>query len=143
MSALPDDPSHFERWLHARGVDATFAPRALYGDYLAELLDETDITRIGGTAVGMLRADDRWLIALHDDRTIAARNVVRALGNLPPSDPLPLDPAPAEYVRDAWARGAAIGLDPDAPVLLIGSGLTALDVAVALRHHGHRGRPAH
>ncbi|HEX6085582.1 MAG TPA: FAD/NAD(P)-binding protein [Thermoanaerobaculia bacterium] len=140
MSALPDDPSHFERWLHERGVDATFAPRALYGDYLAELLEETDITRIGGTAVGMMRSGDHWLISLHDDRTIAARNVVLALGNLPPYDPLPLASPPAEYVRDPWARGAAIGLDAEAPVLLIGTGLTALDVAIALRHHGHRGR---
>lgn len=141
MSALPDDPEHFVRWLRARNVDATFAPRALYGDYLAELLEETGITRIGGTAVGVMREDDQWLVALHDDRTMTARDVVLALGNLPPYDPLPLDgPPPAEYVRDPWARGAAIGLDPDAPVLLIGSGLTALDVAIALRHHGHRGR---
>jgi thioredoxin reductase len=141
MSALPDDPGHFVRWLRARNVEATFAPRALYGDYLAELLEETGITRIGGTAVGLMREDGHWLVALHDDRTISARNVVLALGNLPPYDPLPLNgPAPAEYVRDPWARGAAVGLDPEAPVLLLGSGLTALDVAVALRHHGHRGR---
>jgi len=48
-------------------------------------------------------------------------------------------PPPAEYVRDPWAHGAAIGLDPDAPVLLLGTSLTAMDVAIALRHHGHRG----
>src|SRR6202008_4289570 len=41
MSALPDDPDHFLRWLRGRDANAspgTFAPRALYGDYLASLL---------------------------------------------------------------------------------------------------------
>ena len=157
MSAFPDDPGHFLRWLRARDASAeagTFAPRAQYGDYLASLLaDEetyTRVTRLGGTAIGLTRGDaqrsrdaqrlSRWTVHLHDGRTIAARAVVIALGNLPPSDPLQLegDP-PAEYVRDPWAPGAAIGLAPDAPVLLIGSGLTSIDVAVALRHEGHRG----
>ena len=147
MSALPDDPEHFLRWLRERIASAhagTFAPRAMYGDYLASLLEEeavaSRITRVGGTAVAMIREGDAWVVSLHDDRTVVARNVVLALGNLPPHDPLALDgPAPEEYVRDPWARGAAVGLDPDAPVLLVGSSLTALDVAIALRHHGHRG----
>jgi len=170
MSALPDDPEHFLRWLRGRIADAhagTFAPRALYGDYLASLLDsvclggwfpgasgdnatspeaprhrgtEAPMTRVGGTAVGLTRHGGDWIVHLHDDRTLAAKNVVLALGNLPPADPLQLgEDAPAEYVRDPWAHGAAIGLAPDAPVLLIGSGLTAIDVAVALRHEGHSG----
>jgi uncharacterized NAD(P)/FAD-binding protein YdhS len=149
MSALPDDPEHFLRWLRARDASAqagTFAPRALYGDYLASLLaDEetyTRVTRLGGTAIGLTRGDrlGPWTVHLHDGRTITARAVVLALGNLPPSDPLQLDgDPPPEYVRDPWAPGAAIGLAPDAPVLLIGSGLTSIDVAVALRHEGHRG----
>src|SRR6185295_5118701 len=45
MSALPDDPEHFLRWLRDRDPDAepgTFAPRALYGDYLASLLAEEE-----------------------------------------------------------------------------------------------------
>jgi uncharacterized NAD(P)/FAD-binding protein YdhS len=146
MSALPDDPEHFLRWLRARDASAqpgTFAPRALYGDYLASLLAAEDtytrVARVGGTAIGLTR-DGVWTIHLHDGRTITARAVVLALGNLPPSDPLHLDgEPPAEYVRDPWAPGAAIGLSHDAPVLLIGSGLTAIDVAVALRHEGHRG----
>lgn len=157
MSALPDDPAHFLRWLRARDASAetgTFAPRALYGDYLASLLAAeetyTRVTRLGGTAIGLTRGDtgeassDRrlgpWTVHLHDGRTITARAVVLALGNLPPSDPLHLDgDPPPEYVRDPWAPGAAIGLAHDAPVLLIGSGLTSIDVAVALRHEGHRG----
>ena len=147
MSALPDDPEHFLRWLRERIATAhagTFAPRAMYGDYLASLLDDHDvasrITRVGGTAVAMIREGDAWVVSLHDDRTVVARNVVLALGNLPPHDPFTFDgAAPPEYVRDPWARGAAVGLDPDAPVLLIGSSLTALDVAIALRDHGHRG----
>jgi uncharacterized NAD(P)/FAD-binding protein YdhS len=155
MSALPDDPEHFLRWLRARDASAmpgTFAPRALYGDYLASLLAAeetyTRVTRLGGTAIGLTRGDasagagrvGKWTVHLHDGRTITARAVVLALGNLPPADPLHLagDP-PSEYVRDPWAPGAAIGLANDAPVLLIGSGLTSVDVAVALRHEGHRG----
>lgn len=150
MSALPEDPEHFLRWLKERLADAepgTFAPRALYGDYLASLLAEPDVydrvQRVGGTAVGLTRHDDEWVVHLHDDRTVTARNVVLALGNLTPADPLHLQgEVPLEYVRDPWAPGAIVGVGPDDPVLLIGSGLTALDVAVALRHDGHVG-PIH
>ncbi|RYE01257.1 MAG: FAD/NAD(P)-binding protein, partial [Sphingomonadales bacterium] len=42
MSAFPDDPSHFVRWLEARGVadaPAAFIPRVTYGEYLRELLE--------------------------------------------------------------------------------------------------------
>jgi uncharacterized NAD(P)/FAD-binding protein YdhS len=146
MSALPDDPEHFLRWLRGRDAAAgpgTFAPRAMYGDYLASLLaaDETHsrVTRVGGSAIGLTHGRN-WTVHLHDGRTIDARAVVLALGNLPPADPLHLgDDPPAEYMRDPWAPGAAIGLPHDAPVLLIGSGLTAIDIAVALRHEGHRG----
>jgi uncharacterized NAD(P)/FAD-binding protein YdhS len=146
MSALPDDPEHFLRWLRGRDANATagtFAPRAMYGDYLASLLADEEthsrVTRVGGTAIGLTRGET-WTVHLHDGRTINARSVVLALGNLPPSDPLHFDEEPpAEYVRDPWAPGAAIGLSHDAPVLLIGTGLTAIDIAMALRQEGHRG----
>lgn len=140
MSAFPDDPEHFLRWLRGRLRDAhagTFAPRASYGDYLASLLIASDVTRVGGSAVGLTEG---WTVHLHDGRMVSARSVVLALGNLPPNDPLHLEgEAPPEYVRDPWAPGAALGLDHDEPVLLIGTGLTALDIAIALRHDGHRG----
>ncbi len=141
MSAFPDDPEHFLRWLRGRMRDAhagTFAPRALYGDYLASLLMASEeVVRVGGSAVGLMEG---WTVHLQDGRTVGAQSVVLALGNLPPNDPLDLNgEAPPEYIRDPWAPGASLGLDHDAPVLLIGTGLTALDIAIALRHDGHRG----
>lgn len=146
MSAKPDEPNHFLQWLRGRMPDAhsgTFAPRASYGDYLASLLIASDVTRVGGSAVGLTPFENGWTVHLHDGRTLEARAAVLALGNLPPADPLRLGgDAPAEYIRDPWAPGVSLGLAPDAPVLLIGTGLTALDIAIALRHDGHRG-PIH
>jgi uncharacterized NAD(P)/FAD-binding protein YdhS len=147
MSGLSHDPDHFLRWLKTElpGAHAgTFAPRTLYGEYLAQLLGERhSVVRVGGTAVGLTRDGDFWTIHLHDSRTIHARAVVLALGNLPPADPLrATNCAPPKYLRDPWTPGAALGLDANAPVLLIGTGLTMIDLVLSLRAEGHRG-PLH
>jgi uncharacterized NAD(P)/FAD-binding protein YdhS len=41
-----------------------------------------------------------------------------------------------------WTEAAYEGLDPESPVLLVGSGLTAVDAVLALDQSGHRG-PIH
>lgn len=141
MSAFADDPGHFTAWLGESGK--VFAPRRLYGDYLAHVLDSVCTMRTFGTATGLIRAHDWWEVHLHDARVIRAQAVVLALGNLPPADPLRLgDDAPEMYLRDPWAPAAAQGLAADAPILIIGTGLTMIDVVLALRAEGHRG-PVH
>jgi len=143
MSAFSSEPDHFLRWLerHLPGAEATtFAPRKHFGDYLHEVLQQSGADRVGGTAVGATRAGELWSVHLHDGRIVNARSLVLALGNLPPADPLRLGAdAPAGYLRDPWAPGAALGLDHDAVVLMVGTGLTMVDLALALRHEGHRG----
>lgn len=148
MSALAQEPDHFMRWLEGRGVadpGPRFAPRAVYGEYLAEVLGEacappSKLARVIGTSVGLARSEDGWRVHLHDGRVLAAKAVVLALGNLAPADPLKeMGLASENYLRDPWAPGAAQGLDPEAPVLIIGTGLTMVDLALALRHEGHRG----
>jgi len=68
---------------------------------------------------------------------------VLAIGNLPPHTPPGLDPAalPAGcYRADPWAGDIAEGLGPDDIVVLIGTGLTAIDAALLLDAAGFGGR---
>lgn len=147
----------FADWLAARGgmdaglaesggdLSAAFAPREFLGQYLAERVAEARasgaVTVLRGEAVRMLDGPRRGLV-LRDGREIEADTVVLATGNLPPRPPLPSDhwlqDDPA-FVIDPWARGALEGLDPDAPVLLLGTGLTMVDIALKLAEDGHRG----
>lgn len=156
MSAFPADAEHFLRWAQVRDASITggaFVPRRLYGKYLAELLDDAEAEAAPGTSLLRLASEARNIervpagglrVTLADLRTFSADAVVLAIGNYEPCDP----PAHGEdvygsavYARDPWATGA-LDVDPDAAVLLLGTGLTMLDVAIALSTRGHRG-PIH
>jgi uncharacterized NAD(P)/FAD-binding protein YdhS len=149
MSAFAHDPGHFAAWME-RSVpgpaDGVFAPRSLYGEYLAEVLAQTcappsRTRRIPGTVVGLAPGHGNgWEVHLHDGQRVDAGAVVLALGNMAPSDPLRLGAeAPDGYLCDPWAPGAAQGLSPQAPILIIGTGLTMVDLVLALRAEGHEG----
>jgi uncharacterized NAD(P)/FAD-binding protein YdhS len=151
MSAMPDDPGHFVRWLEARGLGdrTSFVPRRVYGTYLGDLLEDARaahgdrLTLVEGEAVALDRDGDAWRLALADGETIAADTIVLAIGNLPPHTPPGLDPdamPPGSYVADPWAGDVAAGLGPQDSVVLVGSGLTAIDVALTLDAAGFAGR---
>jgi len=155
MSALRDDPDHFVRWLVARGAgDAkTVVPRRVYGDYLRDLLMETiaanpaRLTLAKGEVVGLDRDGPGYRLRMaeegSDGAALTADAVVLALGNLPPHTPPGIDPATlAEgcYREDPWAGDIAEGLGEDDQVLLVGSGLTAIDAALLLDASGFGGR---
>jgi uncharacterized NAD(P)/FAD-binding protein YdhS len=148
MSAFPDDMGHFVRWLerHWPGSSAaTFAPRMLYGNYLAGIFDETintsdQIDYFPTIAIGLTRKEDSWMIHLDNGSSIEARSVVLALGNLLlPNDPIDFSGAESNYYRNPWSQEITKNLESDAPVLLIGTGLTMVDVALSLREAGHHG----
>ncbi len=144
MSADPDDPDHFTRWLaaHTPGSHGgSFAPRTVFGTYLRTLVAASGAACIRGDVVEISGSADAWHLDLADGQRLSATQVVLAQGNLPPSR-LPGFAAevlahPA-YVGQPfaadWPRLAGVG-----PVLLIGTGLTACDVALSLHAAGHRG----
>ena len=151
MSALPDDPGHFVRWLEAHGVaDAAgaFVPRLTYGAYLRELLDHARAT--AGDRLRVVHGDVVDVVAgtavdvrLSDGCLLPVDAAVLAVGNLPPHDPpgVPADGLPEDRYRgDPWAPGVTEGLGPDDTVLLIGTGLTMVDVALKLETEGFGGR---
>lgn len=129
-------------------LSAAFVQRTLFGAYLQERLAaaRTDGT---GPGVQVLRGrvaaaldDGRRGVRLEDGRAIEAATVVLATGNLPPSPPGRTDAwfydTPL-FVADPWAADAFDHLDPAAPILLVGTGLTMVDVALKLAEHGHTG----
>jgi len=151
MSALPDDPDHFVRWLAANGGGdgGSFVPRIRYGDYLAELLGLAVAAAPGrlrilrGEAADIVTDAGGVTVRLADGDTIRADAAILALGNLPPHEPAGLDPAalaPGAYAADPWGGDLADGLGAGDTLLAIGTGLTMVDMALLLDARGFRGR---
>jgi uncharacterized NAD(P)/FAD-binding protein YdhS len=144
MSAFPDEPDHFVRWLAARGEgDAgSFVPRLRYGAYLREALDAVRCDRLSLREGDVRDVTDHGVV-LACGQAIAADRVVLATGNLPPHTPPGIDPAAlpgGRYLDDPWRADAAAGLREDDTVVLLGTGLTAVDVALQLDAAGFAGR---
>lgn len=144
MSAFPDDPGHFVRWLEGGGHGGvgSFVPRLLYGQYLAETLAAVRTERLA-LVEGDVRGVDARGVRLADGRVIEAGRVVLATGNLPPHTPPGIDPAalPGDrYLDDPWRAAPGRGLGEGDVIVLLGTGLTAVDVALQLDAEGFRGR---
>lgn len=139
MSADPDDPGHFVRW--AGTTPEAFRPRAEYGRYLRSVLDRAAVAHPGRLRVRVGRAaaiGGDATVELADGGVVRADDVVLATGGPAVSAQHVAHP---RYVPDPWAPGALDGLPADRPVLLVGTGLTAVDVALTLTADGRRGAP--
>lgn len=157
LSAYADAPAHFAQWLarqpEAAGGVPEFAPRATYGRYLAEEVraalaaPAANGVRLRHYSTAALAApllpDGRRAVQLADGRTLGSHATVLALGNFPPSPPTGPDQRYLHhpgYHADPWAPGTLARIGADEPVVLIGAGLTAVDMLLALRAQGHRAR---
>jgi len=155
MSAFPHDEEHFLRF--ARGRDprvagGDFVPRSLYGDYLEWVLEEAVAAAAPGTrfthrvarVVDARAAPEGGAELVLEEAggrsVLAADRVVLAAGSYSPADPPVPDAAffagDSRYVRDPWAPGALDGVDRERPILLVGTGLTMLDIAQELHGRG-------
>lgn len=149
MSAWADDPDHFARRFGAEGGDARgFAERRLFGRYLREILEEA----VGGgraqversTAVRATRGEDGWLIELDGGDALQARVLALAVGNQEPEPIRAFVDAGDRYVNNPWGEDARAAIralvEGDGSALLIGTGLTMVDLALSLDSAGHRGQ---
>ncbi|MBC7992912.1 MAG: FAD/NAD(P)-binding protein, partial [Rhizobacter sp.] len=154
MSAFEADEGHFLRYAQQREAGlqgGSFVRRELYGDYLEWALHTAHqalpqpqrfehrcehVHSLETSVNGAVLHFGDGVAPLHADR------VVLALGHFSPADPRLGDPTALgspQYVRDPWRHDALADVPADAPVLMLGSGLTMVDVALALQAHGHRG----
>jgi uncharacterized NAD(P)/FAD-binding protein YdhS len=151
MSAYPDAPDHFVKWArrnHSASVKADdFLPRRVYGQYVASQLEQASQSHPGklrflhGEAVALEHADGATEVRLASGQVVIADKVVLALGHFPPGE-LRLPEkirCSSRYVPNPWLANAVVDAQRDRSVLLIGSGLTSVDLAVELRSCGFNG----
>jgi uncharacterized NAD(P)/FAD-binding protein YdhS len=149
MSAWPDAPGDFADYFSGEGGDRRgFARRRLFGRYLTAILEEavaSGLVQLHRQRANAAAVDgDGWRLALADGSEIAASALALAQGNQPP-EPLAIAAKAGErFIGNPWSEEAkaAVG-DATAAggdVLLIGTGLTMIDLVLSLGAAGHRGR---
>jgi len=152
MSAWPDAPDDFLRWARTHYDAAvqtrSFPPRSVYGAYVGSLL-ETTLSNCGrerfqwiqDEALSLHRRKSKLAVQTKVGAELRSRVVVLATGNFPPANPrMPgLKTSTSLYFHFPWASDALENLPPGGSVLLVGSGLTSVDLIMALKSKGFRG----
>ena len=150
MSAWPEDLDDFARAMEAEGGSAKdFSERRRFGRYMDAILDhavgEGLVRPVNEMAISANRDADGWTIGLAGGGRVKAEALVLAIGN---QEPAPMAVAegisPRRFINNPWgpdARAADERLaGSDKSVLLLGTGLTAVDHILSLDASGHRGR---
>ena len=150
MGGWADRPGDFASAVAREGYDPhDFVPRRRFGEYVSAILDEAKASGLARVvqvnAVTARRTGQIWTVDLADGSRVEGGALVLAQGNQAPQ-PLPFARGidARHFVNDPWsedgreviAKAAASGGD----VLLIGTGLTMVDVVLSLDEARLRGR---
>ncbi|MGJ7514102.1 FAD/NAD(P)-binding protein [Pseudomonas baetica] len=144
MSALVDDPDSFLAFCRRSDPDihsGSFVSRKIYGTYLSELLNKAEVesdvqcSRIAGEVLSIQPADTGAIVDIHSGERIVADHIVLAFGNFSPATPqgLQLLDCCSAYIEDPWSTTAKLVSHKAPRVLLIGTGLTAVDTLISMR----------
>ncbi len=161
MSAVPDHAHHFLDWLRTRveyqdlpdpQLRETFVPRRIYGDYLRGLLlnylhpiDDHHPARV------IVIEDEVVDLAIHDEQSVEVflksgqsyqvDRVLLATGNQPPVSFEGVKGAVThpDYCADPWHNWPAKIPAPDQEILVLGTGLSMVDVFLTLAEQNWTG----
>ena len=160
MSAFPDQPDHFLRWIKGHenyGVidheklPGMFLPRNIYGHYLKDVFDaairnkkdHVTISFVHDEAIDIEHSGLMAHVYFRISPTVVAHQVVLATGNQVPQDPYLEDTSfyqSNHYFKNPWTQESVNNLDTNKDVLIVGNGLTMVDVVLGLREKNHQGK---
>lgn len=149
MSAWAGEPDHFAQRFAAEGGEPRgFAQRRFFGRYLGEILHEavsggcTEVVR--ATAVEAKHDGDVWRVGFDDASSAEADGLVLAVGNQEPEGLASFAGVGNRFVGNPWGDAARAAVQELASTgdaaLLVGTGLTMVDLVLSLDAAGHRGR---
>ena len=160
MSVDPDNPDDLTQWLTdyigAGGwpesdqqhvpISELFPPRGIFGLYAQQRLAEaraqsaSSVEHVRGEVVDLQVEEASTLLTLDNGQQLRGGFAVLATGMFPAArTPQTESTGLNAAAVDPWDVKAMTGIDPQAPVLIIGSGLTMVDAVVSLEQAGHRG----
>lgn len=156
MRAIPGSPTAFLDWLQTSGTltvdpdavtpEGIFARRRDFGRFmqaqLAPHLHSGAVRHVRDVVRVVERQNEQWRICGADGTIVMADILILATGHPPASRPSVfdnLDPLTAFRVADVSAPNAFDGTEKSDPILIVGSGLTALDALSRLDALGHEG----
>jgi uncharacterized NAD(P)/FAD-binding protein YdhS len=152
MSAWPDRPDDFVQWASRRhgGVRPTdFLPRQWYGEYVRESLLNTAQEAGQSAKLSVVFDEARrvarhpsggWMVHLGREPSIRAEAVILTVGHRQPSDPIGkrwCGPR-TRFISDPWRPFTTNIVGPDEAVVILGSGLTAVDTVLSLSQQPRR-----
>ncbi|WP_342800134.1 FAD/NAD(P)-binding protein [Nocardia sp. No.11] len=160
MSVRATDRAHYQRWLRDRGEVARYldedlgqplVPRSVYGEYLEQTAHAAigrlrrngwQVSMVNSLVVGFSRpgaSDGRAVLHTANGGRHPVDRAVLSVGSGRPRDQYGLTGAPG-YINEPYPLAATIaGIPADAHVAVVGSGLTAVDIAAALTTGNHTG----
>lgn len=160
MSPWADRSDDFLNWARRHGPRlgwpqaaaanaATYLPRRLFGHYIQTRLEEAThrarerggplLVRHVGRAVAVAPEAAGFTVSLDAAPSLRAHEVVLATGFPAPSVPFAIEGESHRFLADPWAPGALDLIGRDDSVLVIGTGLSMVDVVFSLNAAGHRG----
>ncbi|MGN6058734.1 MAG: FAD/NAD(P)-binding protein [Sphingomicrobium sp.] len=149
MSAWAGEPDHFARHFEGQGGDKRgFAERRLFARYLGQILDDAvasgKVRTVAATAESASRQDGAWRVELDNGERVAAGGLVLAIGNQEPEGLRVFTGAEQRFIRNPWGKQAQAAVAELArsgeAALLVGTGLTMVDLVLSLNSAGHRGQ---
>ena len=158
MSLFSSDPTHFTRWLFenkwlpdAESVDPLgrfYVPRSAFAAYSKDVLAQTGRSatpaslRHRRTRVTTLaRGNEGFRVELADGASLQADRVAICTGHVP-SAPCRVGEGAARHPRfiaNPWATDALTAVRGRDSVLIVGTGLTMVDVVATLARADHQG----
>ncbi len=149
MSAWSGEPDHFAQRFEREGGDQRgFAERRLFGRYVGEILDAAvasgcaEVIQAG--AMKATRDSDNWRVELDDGSRIEAAAIALAVGNQQPEPLSAFTRVSQRFIANPWGSEAraAVGelVEFGGSALLVGTGLTMIDLALSLDAAGYRGK---
>ncbi|MFN8576286.1 MAG: FAD/NAD(P)-binding protein [Candidatus Sericytochromatia bacterium] len=160
MSAFDDEPEHFLKWLKNNNDNPLisnninendFISRSIYGLYLKSILDEyksiaidknIKLIEINDKAINVIKKEQNIVINFENNSEILVDKLLIATGNYKPRNINIKDNNFYEnnsYYQDPWGSNIFENYNELENILLIGSGLTMVDLVLSFYQRKHKG----